>query len=296
MNKINKDDAELESLLKQVFRDDLPAEVEAGMSRRLLDLRRTMGQPAGQASSGARSGREESRLPAAWQWPRWAFRKEVLVFSSVIMMVIGCIAHLGGYQNVLAHSISHVKVILAMSGQLRRATSMDCSMLWPGKEGKPLQYRVRWAQSGRTRVDVAVAGRTEKTFWTADGSATIADYADGSLSTLAGVDQVRDPLLQPVLAFISPAVLARHLEERCQLRQVTQQDTLASALLFVGHEGRDAIEVTVDGKTYLPATFKKPLPDVAPAGRQSVRVMEARFVWNQPVAPELLVPGITAGK
>jgi len=66
--------------------------------------------------------------------------------------------------------------------------------------------------------------------------------------------------------------------------------------LIIGHEGRQAVEITVDAKTYLPKVLKKYALDSGRTNGEKDCLMEVRFLWNQPVSPELFVPGPLVGK
>jgi hypothetical protein len=288
---------DMDALLKQALKDDLPPEVEARMGRHFFNLRRIIDRPEGitEADTRARQGEWHSR--DRWHWMRWAFRKEILAFSSVVLMLLGSVMHLGGYQSALAHSISRLKVVVAISERLHRATSMDCAVLITGAGGETRHYRVRWGAPGVTRVDIAAAGRAEQTLWISNGAISIADYARGSLPPTMGATTFQDPILQPALAFLTPAILAQRMDESYGLKQAERQDGAGpNELLFVGRENQEIIEITVDERTFLPATLKRLLPDSGRTGEERVCLMEVRFVWNQPIPQELMVPGLPAGK
>jgi hypothetical protein len=291
MNKTRTDESDIDTLLQQVLADDLSAEAEIRMHRRLLSFRRSVEQYEGRSASGVL--RADSRPRPRGQWVPWRLRKEALAFSSAVMMVAGCMMHLGGYHGVLADSISRLKVMVAVSEQLSRATSMDCSIRTPVAGGGILHHRVRWAQPGKTRVDVEEAGQTGKTLWIVDGKAVIADYAAGSLSTVASIAQLQDPLLPPALAFLSPAALAQRMGEKHQLKQAVRQDgTGPNAFLFAGKDDREVIEIGIDERTYLPTSLRRFQPDSIPGGQERSLLLEAQFTWNQPIAQELFNPSI----
>ena len=188
------------------------------MSRHFFNLKRVIDRPEGLTEAEPHARQGEWHSLDRWQWVRWAFRKEILAFSSVVLMLLGSVMHLGGYQSALAHSISRLKVVVAISERLYRATSMDCTMLIQGAGGETRHYRVRWGPPGVTRVDIAAGGRTEQTLWISNGAVSIADYARGSLPPTMGATTPQDPLLQPALAFLTPAILAQRMDERYGLK------------------------------------------------------------------------------
>jgi hypothetical protein len=297
MNKTKTGGPDMDALVKQALKDDLPPEVEARMSRHFFNLRRIIDRPEGITEEEPRARQREWHSLDRWRWVSWAFRKEILAFSSVVLMLLGSVMHLGGYQSALAHSISRLKVVVAISERLYRATSMDCAMQIQGAGGEIRHYRVRWGLPGATRVDIAAGGRTEQTLWISNGAVSIAGRARSSLPPTMGATTLQDPLLQPALAFLTPAILAQRMDERFGLQQAERQDGAGpNELLLVGREDQEIIEITVDERTYLPATLKRILPDSGRRDKERVCLMEIRFVWNQPIPQELLVPGLSAGK
>jgi hypothetical protein len=267
MNKTNIPESDLDIILKQTLKDDLPPEAEARMSRQFLKLKRALDQT------------ETLAEPDRWLWLRGAFRNEVLALASAVMLIAGGVMHLSGNQSVLANSIERLKTVVTISAALYRATSMDCTVLKPGVEGKDLSYRVRWLTTGVSRVDMNPTGGERQTLW------------------ISKTTMPPDPIWQPALEFLTPMILAQHMEQQYALTQAGSRDGAgADEFLLVGQENQQVVEIAIDARTYLPKTLKKYLPDSARTGEKRECLMEDRFQWNQPIAQELLAPESLAGR
>jgi len=263
MNKINIPEHDLDNFLKQTFKDDLPPETEARMKRHFLNLKRSLDQPG-----------EPAELETRWLWARGIFRKEVLAFASVVMLILGCTLHLTGDHSALANTIFQFKLIVDVSTGLYSVTSMDCTVKIQGAGDENSDYRVRWSAAGITRVDLDSVDGTDQTLW------------------ISNTTLLPDPVWQPAMEFLTPAMLAQHMGERYGLMQNERRDGAEQdELLLVGREGPQVIEISVDAGTYLPKTLKKYLQGSGGTGEQRQCVVEIRFQWNQPIPLEILNPG-----
>jgi hypothetical protein len=279
MNENNIPGSGLKGLLRQMLKDDLPPEAEARMRRHFCRLESVLGR----AEAKVKSPR--------FQWAHSMLRKEVLAFASAVMLIASGIMHLGGNQSVLAHSIGRVKIVLTVSAGLRRATSMDCTVLKPGDGDAQSSFHLRWTARVATRVDMEAGGRGARTLWIPDASVSTALYAGIASQPAATAAITRDVLWQPALEYLTPVLLARHIEERYGLIETERRSgDGVDELLLVGQENGQAIELAVDEATYLPLTLKKYRLDPVRAGEERRCVEEVRFRWNQPIPRELFFP------
>jgi hypothetical protein len=240
-------------------------------------LRRKPAPPGFAAKVFERIEREASNKKTLWSflrsWARGAFRKEILAFASAVMLILGGVMHLSGKQSVLANSISQLKVIMDVSAILKGTTSMDCSVLKSGAGGENSYYRVRWDASGITRVDRKSTDGVQQTLW------------------ISNTTVPPDPVWQPAMEFLTPSILAAHIEGPYGLMRAGQRDAARpDELLLVGKENQHAVEIVVDERTYLPKSLKKYLPDSGRTDAERDCLMEVRFQWNQPISRKLLVP------
>ena len=285
MNEKNIPGSGLKGFLSQMFKDDLPPEAEARMQRHFCRLESVLVRAEAQVKTHR------------CQWAHIMLRKEVLAFASAVMLIAGGVMHLGGNQSVLAHSIGRVKTVLTVSAGLRRATSMDCTVLKPGDGDAQSSFHLRWTARVATRVDMEAGGRSVRTLWIPDASVSTALYAGIASRPAASAAIARDVLWQPALEYVTPVLLARHIEERYGLIETERRSgDGVDEFLLIGQENQQVIEIAVDVGTYLPLTLKKYRLDLVRAGEERRCVEEVRFRWNQPIPRELLIPKYPAGK
>jgi hypothetical protein len=283
MNKGNISEPDLENFLKQTLKDNLPLEAEAGMKRQFLNLKRTIDRP--------------ESLPDADEWP-WhgLFRKEVLAVASAAMMILGLIVHLNSPQTALAHSIEQLKVIVSISMSLNRAVSMDCTVMKPEAGGKNTSYHVLWRINGDVRVDMASTGGAQ-TIWISDETISFAGSDGGSIRSMLLKTIAPGPVWQPAMEFRTPKLLAKQIEEQYGLMQTGERsDAGPGEFLLTGREDRQAVEITVDAKTYLPKALKRYELDSGRTNGDRICLMEVQFHWNRSIPKELFVPGPLTGK
>jgi len=225
--------------------------------------------------------------PNGWIWVRGPFRKEILAAASAAMIILGLVMQLSRSPSALAHSIEQLKVIITISAGLNRASSMDCAVLKPDPEGKQTSYRVRWRATGDVRMDI-VSADSVQTLWIADETISIAGPGGRNVRSMSINVMTPGPLWQPALEFMSPKILAKHMEEHYGLMQSGGRSGAGTEeFVIVGREGRQDVEITVDAKTYLPKVLKKYSDDSDRTSGPRHCIIEARFLWNQPIPAEL---------
>jgi len=297
MNKTNRPKSDLDKLLKQAFKDDLPPEAEAAMNRQFLNLNRGLDRPENAAEGGTRTRRGVVYWPDRWLQASMAFRQEILAFASSIMLILGIVMHLSGSQSALADSIEQLKVMVTISASLNRAASMDCVVLKPGAEGGNTSYHVFWRRAdGDARVDMVSPGGTQ-TVWISGETISFSGSDGGSIRSMPLRTMSPGTVWQPAMEFRNPALFTKHMEERYGLMQTGGRRAAGSGeFLIIGREGPQAVEMTVDAKTYLPKVLKKYALDSGRMNGDRFCLLEARFRWNQSAPDELFPPGQLAGK
>jgi hypothetical protein len=284
MNKSNIPGPDLDTLLKQALKDDLPPEAEARMNRQFFKLKGALGRT------------ERSAEPDEWLWMRGPLQREILTFASAVMLILGIVMHLSGSQTALAHSIEHLKVIVTVSMSLNREAFMDCTILKPGAGGEHSSYHVLWRAPGDARMD-RVSSDGAQTIWIANETISFADSDGGAVRSMPIKTMTPGPVWQTALEFMTPRLLAKHMQEQYGLTQTGERGGSGSDdFLIVGQEDRQVVEITVDARTFLPKVLKKYAPDSGRTNGERDCLMEVRFLWNQHIPQELFVPGPLAGK
>lgn len=284
MNKSNTHEPDLDDLLKQTLKDDLPPEAEARMNRHFLNLKRSLDRTA------------HLPEPDGWLWMRGPFKKEILAIASAAMMALGLVMQLSGSQSAMAHSIEQLKVIVTISMSLNRAAFMDCTVLEPRAGSKSASYRVRWSAAGDTRMDL-VSTDGAQTIWISNETISFADSDGGAVRSMPIETMAPGPVWQPAMEFMTPMLLAKHMKEQYGVMQAGGRSGAGSdEFIIIGREDRQTVEITVDARTYLPKVLRKYALDSDRRNGERNCLMEARFLWNQPISHELFVPGSLAGK
>lgn len=296
MNKKKSNNHEMDGLLKEVLKDDLPPDVENRMKRRFIQFRERIEQHKRQPRMnigmiGRRLFRQET-----WRWAQWMLRKEILAFSSIIMIALGGFMHLSGHSSALAESLSMLRTSVSVWEQVRHAASMECTVQVPAQNGKSLAYSIQWISPNMTRVDVRSADEITKTLWMLDERFIIVDHINNTLHKGGSFVQIKDPVFQPVMEFLSPEELAESIYRRWQQRQYEQQvERGQGTFTLTNHEEKALLEMTIDINTYLPLNIRKFLQGSIKASEERKLVMEIHFIWDQPLSPQLMVPKIIKG-
>lgn len=293
MKKEKPRNSEINDLLKQVLKDDLPPESEKRMRRQFIQFRKKIEQ------SGLKQRMNFSMIwrhffrPKGWQWARWMLKKEILALSSIIMVALGAFMHISGHRSALAESFSMMRMSVSVSEEVRYTSSMECTMLVPTEEGKSVAYSIQWLPHNITRVDVHKMDEIHKTLWIVDEDITIADHVKKTLKKVDSVEQVKDPLFQPIMDFLSPAELAELMYRRWQPKQFEQKgERELGTFTFTIYDEKALLEMTVNLNTYLPMSIRKYLPGSTKTGEEEKIVMQMHFIWNQPVPQQLMIPRI----
>ncbi len=294
MKKEKSDNHEMDGLLKEVLKDDLPPEVENRMKRQFIQFREKIDQH--KLKSRMKTGMIGRRLfrQETWRWTHWMLKKEILAFSSIIMIALGGFMHLSGHSSAFAESFSMLRTSVSVWEQVRHVASMECTVQVPTHNSKSLAYSIQWISPDMTRVDVRSAAEITTTLWMLDERFIIADRVNNTLHKAGSFVQIKDPMFQPVMEFLSPDELAERIYRSWQPVQYKQQiERGRGTFAFTNHEEKTLLEMTIDLNTYLPVKISKFLQDSLKAGEERKLALEVHFTWNQPLSPKLMVPEIT---
>ena len=108
MSDPNKNNTNTDELLRKVFKDDLPPDMQRSMKARFTQFRNTV---------------DETYQTARWKnlfdlgnrpLLRWIPAKEVLAFSSLLMMGMGGFLHVSGPRSAVAETMAFMNTSLAI--------------------------------------------------------------------------------------------------------------------------------------------------------------------------------------
>jgi len=221
---------------------------------------------------------------------RWIFNKQSLAFLSIFMLAVGGFLQATGHRSVVAESLTSLRTSVSVADRVRQSGSMECRMQMAAKEGAPLDYVIRWIPPGIARVDVQKAGEVRETLWITNGDLAVIDHQKNMSQKFARLEQLKDSVFQPVLAFLSPAVIAENMDQRWQLERFEQETgSHQGTFTFVEHEKGFFLKMTVDLDSYLPIRISRLHPSTEKGG-PAEELMRLDFTWNQPDSSQWMIP------
>jgi len=288
---------DIDGLLKDALHDDLPAEAERRMQRRLAEFKGMIERPAQHpATSPARFWQRlflPKDRPSA---VRWIFNKQALAFLSIFMLAVGGFLQAIGHRSALAESLTSLRTSVSVADSIRQSGFMECRVQMAAKEGVRSDYVIRWIQPGMTRVDVQKDGEVRETLWITNGEVVIVDPLKNLRQKFASLKQIQDSVFQPVLGFLSPALLAENMDQRWQLERFEQKTgSHQGTLTFTNHEKGLFLKMIVDLDTFLPVQISRSRLS-AEHGGPAEEVMRLDFTWNQPDLSQGMMLPETLGK
>ncbi|MBN1272445.1 MAG: hypothetical protein JXB26_09250 [Candidatus Aminicenantes bacterium] len=270
----------MDDFIKKVLCDDLPQETERRMKNR-LDLFK---EKIGSAGRTSKTIQKNLWSIGSQEWLRRAFRKELLVFSSLIMIFAGGFFHISGRKNAVAETLSMLNTSFSVLDRIREAHSMECRLHVSAGDETCLDYTIRWLTPGKTRVDVTKGETAIKTLWTEGGGFVVADHIHKDIRRYSSLERIEDSLFGPAWDFFSPEQLADAVYKRWKPLNCQDKDHRKT---FIFVNGNVVLELTVDGNSYQPLRMKilasGPTEDVD----VRYRILEAQFFWNIQVSPKI---------
>ncbi len=195
MKKEDSDKFEINDLLKQTLKDDLPPEIESSMKKQLILFQKKL--ELHEQIRSEETSRAQRRLfqRGGLKWMKWALKKQVLAPASIIMIVLGAVLQITEPSSVLAESISLLKTSVIASDRVSHAESMECSIQVLAENEQSFNYFIQWLSTNLTRVQVINQNQDIiKTMWISEEEITIADHATNILRKIAGRLRIRNVL------------------------------------------------------------------------------------------------------
>jgi hypothetical protein len=297
MKKENSGKFEIDDLLKQTLKDDLPPELESRMMKQLKLFPEKMEQSERQRRKETNGSLVRIFRGEGLRWMKWMFKKQVLAPASVIMVVWGGVLQVSGPRSVLAESISVLKTSVIVSDRVSHADSMECSMKVPAENAQHHEYSIQWLSPDLTRVQVKKPTQDIiKTMWISEEEITIAVHVTNTMRKVERVDQIDDPEFKHALGFLSPLDLVKRMDGKWQLKQYEQHGDCEWGTFTVAiPEEKMLLELTVDLCTFLPTNFKIFLEDPKKESGDGKFLMNVNFKWNTSIPTQLMIPKISKG-
>lgn len=280
----------IDHLLQQTFKDDIPPDVERALKRQLELFRTRMERTATERTWADRKALRAVFRFRDIQWIHFLFKKEILIFVSLVMIVLGGFIQSSGTSNKLSENLSVLGTSLVASSQMSRSHSMECSIQMLRENQKPLLYSIQWLSPDRSKIQVKENENTLlKTIWFMEGYMVVADHEKDTLNKQRLSEPLSDPILQPILGYLTPTVLVERIFGEWQLLQYQQQEECRQGIYTVSlADERETLEVTIDLCSYLPVTIQKTLP--AEENGEKTLILDIHYRWDVPLSLETMSP------
>ncbi len=295
MKKEKSPDFDIDELLKQSLKDDLPPEVEKSMKTQLIQLRKKMElqerEPTPRIVKYLNKLFRVERQP----WMHWMLKKEILAAASLAMIVLGSMLHMSGSQNVLAKNISLLGTSVLVSGQVSRVESMECAVKALKDDDKSLTYSIQWVSPNLTKVQIKRSDDAViKTLWLSEEEILIKDHIKGTLSHEKNIAQISDPHFLPVLGLLSPPHLVERMYGQWQLKQYEKHGDCEWGIFTITlPEEGTLLEISVDLCTYFPVNMEKFILDPSKENKKGKLLLNVNFKWNTAISLQTMGPEIT---
>jgi hypothetical protein len=297
MKKENSGKFEIDNLLKQTLKDDLPPELESRMIKQLKLFPEKMEQSEQQRREETTGALRRIFQGEGLKWMKWMFKKQVLAPASLIMVVLGAVLQITEPRSVLAESISSLKTSVIVSDRVSHASSMECLMKVPAENAQHLEYSIQWLSPDLTRVEVKKPTQDIiKTMWISEEEITIAVHVTNTMRKVERVNEINDPEFKHALGLLSPLDLVERMDGKWRLKQYEQHgDCEWSTFTVAIPEEKMLLELTVDLCTFLPTNFKIFLEDPKKESGDGKFLMNVNFKWNTSIPTQLMIPKISGG-
>lgn len=289
-NKGQSKDTDIDHLLRQTLKDDIPPDVRISMKAHLDKFRHKMEK--GKIEK-VRAGQKGFRGKVPFKDARWAhvlFKKEALVVVSLLMIVLGGFIQSSGSSNELTENLSAIGTSVVVLSEMSRSQSMECSIQMAGEDQEPLHYLIQWLPPNLLKIAVKGSENTLlKTLWFSADEITIADHVNDRVQKKRHLAQFDDPMIRPIVGFLTPAELLEQMYGEWKLLKTEQKGECNQGIYKVLLPNEMALlEVTVDQCTFVPVSIKKMLP--AEEQGEMELILNVQYAWNIPLSMEDFLP------
>jgi hypothetical protein len=296
MKKEKLTDFDIDELLQQSLKDDLPPEVEKSMKTQLIQLRKKMELQEQKPTPGLIKYLNKLFRVERQPWIHWMLKKGVLAAASLAMIVLGSMLHMSGSQNVLAKKISLLGTSVLVSGQVSRVESMECAVKALKDDDKSLTYSIQWVSPNLTKVQIKSSDDAViviKTLWLSEEEILIKDHIEGTINREKNIAQISDPHFHAVLGLLSPPDLVERMYGQWQLKQYEKHGDCEWGIFTITlPEESTLLEISVDLCTYFPVNMEKFILDPSKENKKGKLLLNIHFKWNTAISLQEISPEI----
>jgi len=282
MKERERFEPDIDGLLKQTLRDDLPAEIGAKMKRRLDEFRRQTEESAG----------GEIRPALTRRRPWILLTRSSLTAAAVLFIVLGFSLTGRGRRSILSDSIAAFQKVAVISGKISDARSMECVVrLSQGAELRQ-EFRIQWLLSGQAVVRImGPEGELTRAVRLPPSRRSVLEHLAQAETAAGEKGPELDAELLPVEGLLSPSRLVGLLQGTWEPEGNERRgDCDLDSFFIFGSRLEPRSKVTVDGCTGLPTRLVR---ETGPG-----ETVEAVFRWSgvEPGPVKLTLKTGAAGK
>ncbi|MCP4219963.1 MAG: hypothetical protein GY765_35355, partial [bacterium] len=211
----HSNDPQLDQLLKNTMKDDLPESLAEEMQDRLFAFRRKMSDASNENASPVK---RLLKYLAIGNIPR-----AVLAFASIFFVILGSLSHMSAPQNTLADSVSAMAAATFAMKQIKHSESMHCTVQVIEGANAPLNYSIKWKTPNQTVVKATCLPKNiNKSLWIAgNNTVTITNNANPPQNTIKTMDEWETGnkgIFLPISSLLSPTQLGNQLKGKWELK------------------------------------------------------------------------------
>lgn len=284
------EDQNIDHLLQQAFKDDMPQAAKTAMKEQLDQFRLMMEQAKTRKTSADQKMFQWTFRFGSVRWTHFLFKKEVIIMVSLMMIVLGSFIQSAGSPNRLTENLSVLGTSVVVSDEISRSYSMECSIELFGESQKSLNYSIQWLTPNLSKIRVKDSNDTPlKTIWISEEEIVIVDHVHDIRYKKKHPAHLDEPIIKPIVGYLAPTELLERMYGEWQLKQYQEQKECAQGTFTIGLPNeRETLEVTIDLCTYLPRSIKKIC--LAETYDEEKLIFSIQYSWNVPLSRDQLSP------
>jgi hypothetical protein len=264
MKNDKQPDFDLDELLKQNLKDDLPPQTEARLRRQLLSFRRRVEERK----------REDVRLSFGSRGYAVVFARVALVGAGLLLIILGLSIRSLSRQNLLVESFTSYQKEAAVFAGISDARYLECRVRVSRDAEPSREFLIEWLSPRETRVRILEPeGELTKTVFLPPAERTVLENIASALHGVAEAGAKVDEQLRPVEGLLSSSRLTGLLEGSWQQESSGRQgDCDWESFSVAGVRTAPRSKIVVDMCTGLPTRLEHQTG--------SGENLEAVFNWN----------------
>ena len=277
MNKKEETAMDIEALLEEYLKDDIPEEERS----RLNDLVDGFeGPPRQRGMRKIWEPGQNTIRSLGWGFNR-GFIRAIYSLSALLLIISGIYMQTSGPRSVLAESISSLGTYVLVKDRLADREIMQCTLRFNESKGDEVQYEIQWLEPTKKIVTLFKNSLVRKTIEIHEDRILVADSHSGSIRELESLAQLDIPYLEIVRYFLSPESLESALTGRWHVEEYQEQLECDRGIYSLTDPQNEFIQlVTIDLCSYLPVELNRIQSRTDPVNDRGGIDFSASFRWE----------------